>query len=91
MQPIGHDTLMAAKVMMLKLLQEMQGFVDMAQRRPQPQPSGLVLIQLRSRPAYTRLPPRRRGIVVDVKDLEEIQYPVKITHLGASPDATASA
>jgi len=70
---------------MLKLLQEIRGFAEMANRRPPPRATGLVLMQLRSHLTQTRLPPRRRSIVVDVKDLADIPHPIKITHLGARP------
>jgi hypothetical protein len=85
LQQSERITLMAAKVMMLKLLQEMRGFAELAQRRPQPRPTGLVLMQLRSQFTHTRLPPCKRSIAVDMKDLTDIPHPVRITHLGTNP------
>jgi hypothetical protein len=80
---------MAAKVTMLKLLQEIRGFAEMANRRPPARATGLVLMQLRSHLTHTRLPSRRRSIVVDVKDLADIPHPVRITHLSGSPAPAA--
>jgi hypothetical protein len=83
------NRLMAAKLKMLKLLQEMQGFAEVTNRRPPPRSVGLALMQLRSHLAHTRVPPRRRSIAIDIKDLADIPHPVKITHLSASPTPAA--
>ena len=74
---------------MLKLLQEMRGFAEIANRRPPPRATGLVLMQLRSHLTHTRLPPRRRSITVEVQGLADIPHPVKITHLSAGPGPAA--
>jgi hypothetical protein len=79
---------MAAKINMLKLLQEMHGFAGMAQRHAQPKPAGLVLMQLRSHLTHTRLPRTRRSLVIDMKDLAEIPHPVRITYLDTPPAST---
>jgi hypothetical protein len=71
--------------MMLKLLQETRALAEVTNRRPQPRSPGLTLMQLRSHLAHTRLPPCRRSIAIDVKDLADVPHPVRITHLGASP------
>ena len=72
---------MAAKVLMMKLLQEMRGFAEFTNRRPPPRTPGLFMMQLRSGLTRPTLPPRRRSILVDVQDLAETPHPVKITHL----------
>jgi hypothetical protein len=76
---------MAAKAKMMKLLQEIRGFAEISNRRPQSRSPGLFLMQLRSHTTHTTLPPRRRSILIDVQDLSEIPHPVKITHLGDNP------
>ncbi len=76
---------MAAKVMMMKLLQEIRGFAEITNRRPYSRSPGLFLMQMRSHVAPTSLPRPRRSILVHVPDLSEIPHPVKITHLGQDP------
>jgi hypothetical protein len=80
---------MAAKINMLKLLQEMHGFADMAQRHAQPKPASLVLMQIRSKFSHTRLPSTRRSIAIDVKDLADVPHPVRITYLGTPPTSSS--
>jgi hypothetical protein len=89
LQTLGLNRLMAAKLKMLKLLQEMQGFADVTNRRPPPRSMGLALMQLRSHAVPTRLPPRRRTITIAVKELAETAHPVRITHLAASQPLAA--
>jgi|WetSurMetagenome_2_1015567.scaffolds.fasta_scaffold654444_2 hypothetical protein len=74
---------MATKVLMFKLLQEIRGFAEVTNRRPQLRSPGLVLIQLRSS-AHAKLPPRKRSIEIAMKDLADIPRPVRIVHVGAS-------
>jgi hypothetical protein len=89
LQTLGLNRLMAAKLMMLKLLQELHGFAEVTNRRPPPRSVGLALMQLRSHMAPTRLPPRRRTITIEVKELAETPHPVRITHLAASQPLVA--
>jgi hypothetical protein len=73
---------MAAKVRILKLLQEMRGLAEITQRRPQPRQPGLILIQLRSHTAASSSSSRRKQIIsVDSKESPNLPDPVKITHL----------
>jgi hypothetical protein len=72
---------MAAKVQIMKLLQEMRGFADITQRRPAPRQPGLVLIQLRSQFGSCSQPRRKLTISVDMQDRPDIPDPVKITHI----------
>ena len=76
---------MAAKAIMLKLIQEMHGYAEVTNRCPPPRPTGLTLIELRSSLTHTRLPPRRQSIAIEAPDLADVPHPVKITHLAASP------
>src|ERR1051326_284667 len=71
---------MAAKVRIMKLLQEIRGFAEITQRRPPPKQPGLFLIQLRSHVNHATAA-KRKTIAVDVLDHPDIPHPVKITHL----------
>jgi len=75
---------MAAKVRIMKLLQEIRGFAEITQRRPQPRKPGLFLIQLRSHVTHATAG-RRKTIAVEVLDRPDIPHPVKITHLRQTP------
>jgi len=81
---------MAAKVQIMKLLQEMRGFADITQRRPAPRQPGLILIQLRSQFGPGSHPRRKMTIAVDMQDPPDIPHPVKITHIqtGAEQSVT---
>lgn len=80
---------MAAKVKILKLLQELRGFADISNRHPQSRSPGFFLMQLRSHVAHTTLPRPRRSIAIDCQNLPDIPHPVKITHLREAPDRAA--
>jgi hypothetical protein len=82
---------MAAKVQIMKLLQEIRGFAEITHRRPQPRQPGLFLIQLRSHVIHTTAPRRKQTIAVDMLDLPDIPHPVKITHLRPAPVPPISA
>jgi hypothetical protein len=81
---------MAAKIKMLKLLQEMRGFADITNRRPQPRPPGLVLTQMRSHVIQATLARRRLSIATDKQDQPDDPHPVKINHLKPSSDPATS-
>jgi hypothetical protein len=76
---------MAAKIRMLKLLQEIRGFADMANRRPPPRSPGLVLMQIRSHVIQATLPRRKLSVQMDVQDGPDISHPVKINHVKQNP------
>ena len=80
---------MAAKVRIMKLLQEIRGFAEITQRRPQPRQPGLFLIQLRSHVTYTTAAKKKQTIAVDMRDYPNIPDPVKITHLRPTPVRSA--
>ena len=71
---------MATNIKMLKLLQEMRGFAQLAQRRSSPKP-GLFLLQLRAHLNQTT--PRRQRLTIPVQmyELPDIPNLVKITHI----------
>jgi hypothetical protein len=72
---------MAAKMRMLKLLQEIRGFAEITNRRPHPRQPGLFLMQLRAHIFSTSQTGYKRIISIDMQDLPDIPHPVKITHL----------
>jgi hypothetical protein len=76
---------MAAKIKIMKLLQEIRGFADISNRLPQPRPLGLFLLQLRSHLVQTTAVRRKRTIVIQMQGQTEIPYPVKITHMPPDP------
>jgi len=80
---------MAAKVLMMKLVQEIRGFAEISNRRPQAKYPGLFIMQLRSHLTHTTLPRCKRSILVDAKDLPDGPHPVKITHLRENAAPTA--
>ncbi len=69
----------------MKLLQEMKGFAEISNRRPQSRSSSLFMLQPRSPSLRAAPPKRKRTITIDVQDRPDIPNPVKITHLRPSP------
>lgn len=76
---------MAAKIKIMKMLQEIRGHADITERRPAPRQPGLFLIQLRSHVIETRQARGRQIIAVEVLDQFEIPRPVKIKHIAPAP------
>jgi len=73
---------MAAKIKIMKLLQEIRGFAQITQRRPQSKSPGLFLLQLRSQANQTILPRRRRLVIpIQLHEPPDIPNPVKITFI----------
>jgi hypothetical protein len=80
---------MAAKVKMLKLLQEINGFAHIANRNPSPRSPGLFLAQFRSQGTHETLRRRRLSIMIDEPTHPDIPYQVKIHHVKQNPDSAA--
>lgn len=78
---VSRMEVMAAKVKIMKLLQEIRGLAEITQRRPQRRQPGLFLMQLRSHVTQTTGARRRQTIAVDMLDHADIPHPVKITYL----------
>ncbi len=72
---------MATKMKIMKLLQEIRGFAEITNRRPQPRSPGLFIVQLRSHMLQTTGPRRKRNIAIDMLNHPDIPSPVKITHV----------
>jgi hypothetical protein len=71
---------MAAKMNMLKLLQEVKGLAQFATRADEPRPTSPLLLQFRG-PARRRALRRRYIIKVRMQDPIDIPHPVRITFL----------
>ena len=82
---------MAAKVRIMKLLQEMRGFAEVTNRLPQPRQPGLFLMKLRTHFGQGALPSRKRVITIEMHDRPDIPDPVKITHVKGNPLPTVIA
>ena len=80
---------MAAKMKMLKLLQEIRAFAELTNRRPQPRFPGLFMTQIRSHALQGALPRRKLSIRIDTQTRLDAPYQVKINHVKPSPDLAA--
>jgi hypothetical protein len=80
---------MAVKVKMLKLLQEIHGFAQIANRRPPPRFPGLVLTQIREHGMQERLRRRKLSVVFDKQTQPAIPHQVKINHVKPAPEPAA--
>ena len=76
---------MASKIRIMKLLQEIRGFAEIAKRCPTPRLPGLVLMQMHSHVVHATLPKRRLSVQMDVKDQLDISHPVRINHVKRAP------
>ena len=81
---------MAAKVKIMKLLQEMRGFSFVMNRSPQPRTPGLFLVQMRSHLLHASLPKLKRTISIDMQAPVDLPHPVKIKHLKAAQTPLAA-
>lgn len=74
---------MAKKVLLMKLLQEIRGYDQIANRRPAARPPAFYLMQLRKRQmqAHLSMPPQRLAITTDWQSNAEVALPVRINHL----------
>ncbi|MCX6929008.1 MAG: hypothetical protein NT154_38215 [Verrucomicrobia bacterium] len=80
---------MADKIKMLKLLQEIRGFAEIANRCPPPRLPELLLSPTRSRVVPTVLPKRTLNVTTDEQHCPNIPHPVKIKHVRQNPASVA--
>ena len=80
-----ENKIMAAKIRMLKLLQEIRGFAEIARRRPPPRSPSLVLMEMRSHVIQASLPRRKLSVQMDVQSRSDIPHPVRISHVRQDP------
>jgi hypothetical protein len=76
---------MAKKVMLMKLLTESRGYAQVTNRRPEPRPPAIYLMQLRERLAQNHGPkrPQRVAITTIWQNGAEVALPIRINHLKA--------
>jgi len=82
---------MAAKMKLMKLLQEIRGFAEVSNRRPHPRPLGLFLVEMRSHMTPHATPNPKRSIAIQAPAVADIPRPVKITHLRPIPSRAETA
>ena len=80
-----ENSLMAAKVRMFKLLQEIRGFAEIVNRCPPPRSTGLLLAQMRPQVIHAVLPRRSLRVTMVEQDHASIPHPVKINHMKQTP------
>jgi hypothetical protein len=81
---------MAAKANMLKLLQEMRGFAEIAQRRPPPRSPVLALSQMRASATHGILRRRKLSIAINTQPQPDIPHQVRIVILKPAPAAVSA-
>jgi hypothetical protein len=81
---------MAAKIRMLKLLQEIRGFAEIVNRCPPPRSTGLLLAQMRPHVIQAAMPRRSLRVTMIGRDSAEIPHPVKINHVKQTPPPAAT-
>jgi len=72
---------MAAKVKMLKLLQEIRGFAAITNRRPAPRSPGLVLAQIRTQGMQDSLRRTKLSITINQQSQPDIPHRVRINYV----------
>ncbi len=80
---------MAAKVKMLKLLQEIRGFAQIANRQPPPRSPGLILTQLRAHGTHESVRRRKLSVSFDKQTQPDLPHRVRINHVKPSPEPAA--
>lgn len=78
---------MAARMKILRLIQETRGLAEVASRRPTPRRTGLFAIELRAHLRQTAAQKQKRFVRIDQLDWPDIPHPVKIKHLTNSVSA----
>ena len=89
LRQLPANTLMAAKVRMLKLLQEIRGFAEIVNRQPPPRSTGLLLAQMRPHVIQAVLPRRNLKVTTVPRDHANIPHPVKINRVKQARDPAA--
>ena len=78
---IFRNERMAAKMKLMKMLQEIRGLSEITSRRPHPRFPGLFMIQLRSHVVQTTWPRRKLVIPIEMLNRPDIPSAVEIKHL----------
>ncbi len=80
---------MAAKVNMLKLVQEIRGFAEITKRYPPPRSPGLLLAQMRMHARHDRIHKRKLSVDFNQKAQPDLPHRVRITHVKPDPGTAA--
>jgi hypothetical protein len=72
---------MAAKLRMLKLLQEIRGFAEIVNRCPPPRSPGALAAQMRPQVIQAAMPRRSLRVSMAERDSANIAHPVRINHV----------
>jgi hypothetical protein len=76
---------MATKANIMKLLQEMRGFAELANRHSRSRLPGPLMLPLRSSSPRQAPPKRKRTLRVEMQELPDIPHPVRIVHRTEDP------
>jgi hypothetical protein len=72
---------MAAKLRLIRLMQQVRAHAQVTNRRPAPRPAMPYLMQLRERVAPARMPSRRLFVSTDAQAADHTPLPIKINHI----------
>ena len=75
---------MATRIKMLKLLQEVRGFTQFAQRPPETKPAGPLLLDFQGAMRRRAASRRKWTIKIEMQEPVDIPHPVPITYLSPS-------
>jgi hypothetical protein len=81
---------MAAKVRMLKLLQELRGFAEIVNRCPSPRPPGVLVAQMRPHVIQAAMPRRSLRVTMVEQGSGDSPRSVKIIHVKQTPPPVAT-
>ena len=71
---------------MLKLLQEVRGFTQFANRPSDPKPAGPLLLEFRAAMRRRAAARRKRTLKIEMREPVDIPHPVPITYLSSPED-----
>ena len=69
---------MATKIKLMKMVQQVQGYAQITNRRPAPRPPVLYIMQLREQLAQAAVPKRRLAVQADAKESAYTPLAIKI-------------
>ena len=84
------NKIMAAKVRMLKLLQEIRGFAEIVNRCPPPRSPGVLVAQMRPHVIQAAIPRRSLRVTMVERDSADSPRPVKINYVKQTPPPVAT-
>jgi hypothetical protein len=85
-----ENTLMATKIRMLKLLQEIRGFAEIVNRCPPPRSPGIFVAQMRPHVIQAAMPRRSLRVTMVERNSADIPHPVRINRVKQTPPPAAT-